>query len=739
MKWRVTFAVAVFLLESMPPSAHGRGGGGCIEKGSAVLTPSGPVSVEDLQPGDAVLSFSDRRVRTAKVQAVVAVHADAYFELAVGGHVLRLTGEHPVATAPGVFRTASSLRAGDRVLVRDQDAVAEGAVEWVKRLSAKAPACNLLVSPSGTYLANGIVVHNKGCFLPETLIREDDGSEVPVSSVRPKDRLLAFTIEGEAVSARVRSVVTCEVDEYKVVKTRNIAVHVTAEHPFYIGNGTFKTLEVLKVGDPIFAFDGQGLSAQAIESIETVHEKVCVYNLQTDAPNTFLANGFLVHNKGGGGGGGGGFHGSGGFHGGSGSSAAPDWLVFVMWPGTLLAIIVIRELAQRTRGNENLDFVYSPAQVARKGGKTLKLLDFLSRQDATMAPNALRKQAETTFLKLQECWTARSYEPMRALLMPDLFQDHSIQIAEMVRNHEINVIGNLRVDRIDLVNVRYTLQEEQREFTALITATACDYYMDDRTRKRLRGDTVASQFQEFWTFHFHNQAWLLREIEQTRESDALKAENFFEQFTDTGLEQIYGKKAAQEGQAGPWLEKAVQTKETHIERMLNFLVQTDKIWDRQAMLEITRRVFLEVMAARESGSPADAPDDDLFPELAAHLQEEIARNKAQAVAMEFRNLCVRKVELILVRNFADKTHDEFVARVRAHAQKILFRNGLVSLQDEDVVPFEQYLTLGRLNNRWKLKEILSAEAGQAAVKEENLDQDSSPEQVQWYYQHGRAV
>ena len=205
------------------------------------------------------------------------------------------------------------------------------------------------------------------------------------------------------------------------------------------------------------------------------------------------------------------------------------------------------------------------------------------------------------------------------------------------------------------------------------------------------------------------------------------------------MEQIYGKEAAKEGQAGPWLEKGVQTKETRIERMLNFLVQTDKIWDRQAMLETTRRVFLEMMAARESGNPADAPDGDLFPELAAHLKEEIARNAAQGVAAEFRNLCVRKVELILVRNFTDKTQDEFVARVRAHAQKILRRNGQVSRQDEDVVPFEQYLTLGRLDNRWKLKEILSAEAGQAAVKEENLDQDSSPEQVQWYYQHGRAV
>ena len=82
---------------------------------------------------------------------------------------------------------------------------------------------------------------------------------------------------------------------------------------------------------------------------------------------------------------------------------------------------------------------------------------------------------------------------MRAILMPDLFRNHSLEIAGMVRQHEINVIGDMRVDRIDLVHVRYTFQEEQREFTALITATACDYYIDNRTRQRLRGDTAAAQ------------------------------------------------------------------------------------------------------------------------------------------------------------------------------------------------------------------------------------------------------
>jgi len=70
----------------------------------------------------------------------------------------------------------------------------------------------------------------------------------------------------------------------------------------------------------------------------------------------------------------------------------------------------------------------------------------------------------------------------------------------MERNHEIKQDRRLTVDAVDLVNVRYTLNKDDREFTALITATTTDYYVDDRTNERLRGDQSPAQFQEFWTF-----------------------------------------------------------------------------------------------------------------------------------------------------------------------------------------------------------------------------------------------
>ena len=706
-------------------------GGGCLEQGTPVMTPTGAVPIEQLRAGDTVVAVRHGQALPATVQAVTRVYPGEYRELSVGGRVLRVTETHPVEIEPGVFRVAGALAPGDGVRTLGTGALAVGTVDRVTRTPARLPAYDLLVAPGGTYVAAGVIVHNKGCFLPETPIRKDDGTEVSIATIKTGDRVQAFTPEGNVVSATVRQVIVHQAYGYCVVRTKRLTLHVTEEHPFFVGRGTFRTLEALKVGDSIFAFDGRGLTPQRIESIETVKAATTVYNLQTDAPNTFFANGVAVHNKGGGSHGGSHSSSSGG-----GSDGDPRIFLVVVF-GIILILLVRRSSTVKPEGE--LDFVFTPAQVAKKSEKTMKLLEFLAKQDQEMLPATLTQRATSTFLTLQQCWQARDYGPMKPLMMPDLYADHCRQLQGLVRNHEINVIEGVRVDRVDLVNVRYTLKENQREFTVLITATATDYYVDDRTKQRVRGDTGPAQFQEFWTFQRQDGSWLLRDVEQTGESDALKEDNFFEQFTDSGVDQIYGAAAGKEGPAGPWLEKEAGAKDTRIERLLNFLVQTDKLWNRQTMTETSRRIFLELMGAWESGDPAAVPDADLFPELAADLKKQVADNRSQGVTLEFRNLCVRKVELLLVRNFTDNTQDEFVVRIRAHAQKVKRRNGAETEKDDDVTAFEQFLTLGRLDKTWKLKEILSPELAQGLVVQDNLDQDSNAQQVQWYYQHKRAI
>lgn len=247
----------------------------------------------------------------------------------------------------------------------------------------------------------------------------------------------------------MQSVLQRTVDEFVVLKTDQQVLRVTADHPFYMGDGRFKTLEALHVGDRIIAWDGQSLAGQWIVSIETVREPVAVLNLQTDYPNTFFVGHLAVHNKGGGG------------HSSSSSSSGTrgDGSVVASILGIIVFVILILQivltlsrLAKRNK-DQNLDFVYNRKAITPKAAKTEKLLSFLSRQDPSISPKALRKLAETGFRKLQECWEKREYDPMAPLLMKDLFAQHTAQLQGLVRNHEINRIEKLIIKQIDLVHV----------------------------------------------------------------------------------------------------------------------------------------------------------------------------------------------------------------------------------------------------------------------------------------------
>ncbi len=53
--------------------------------------------------------------------------------------------------------------------------------------------------------------------------------------------------------------------------------------------------------------------------------------------------------------------------------------------------------------------------------------------------------------------------------------------------------------------------------------------------------------------------------------------------------------------------------------------------------------------------------------------------------------------------------------------------------------FMEFWTFGRLDNEWKLKEVVPPARGEGLIAAENVDEDSSPEQLQWYYKQTRAI
>lgn len=736
------------LLTGLPTSAHARGGGGCFVAGTLVATPHGPVPIEDLRRGDPLLAFTGSgAVLPTVLRSVITHPVDEYRLIKTERAQLLVTPEHPFYLGAGTFKTVAVLQAGDVLHAYDGAVWSDERILSIDTVKQPAIVYDLQTDAPHTFFANEIAVHNKGggggCFPAGTMVRTPSGV-VPIEKLVAGDLVIAVDAEGQQTTARVQEAYATASQLVRIT-TRHGNLTTTDEHPLLLFNGEFLEAGDILSGERVMLLRHGFLKRSVVLNTLTLEGKEPVYNLMVDGTHTFIADDFVVHNKGGGGFGGSGYHGSDG--GRPMSNEEFKWFIIMIGGSLVFGFVYVTfedhikkvfPSLKLPRG-ENLDQLYSRGDIEKKSVKTLKLLQFLTQQDPSVNPEALDKRVREVFSLLQKCWQARDYGAMKPLLMPDLYADHLRQIDSMQRNHEINIIEGLHIDAVDLVNVRYSLNRIEREFTALITATAQDYYIDDRTKEKRRGDNAPAQFQEFWTFHFHDGAWLLREIEQAAESEILKDENYFEQFTDKAVDQVYGETASAEGPAGPWTEGESLAKQQRIERLLAHLALTDKLWTRDRMLQTARSVFIAVTGNWESGIFEEGLRERLYPELAQHLASTIEKNTKAGITMEFRNLAVRKVELVLVKNFADNRNDEFVVRVRAHAQKALKEHGMVVRQDTDVMAFEEYLTFGRLDNDWKLKEIIATAEGKELRSVENVDENSSPRMLEWYYQHKRPT
>ena len=104
----------LFLLLALAALSYARAGGGCFLPGTEVSTPGGPVPIEGLQPGAAVLSFSGSQIVQGKVAGIYSVRRDYYYTIRTEKAEVNVTAEHPFFVGDG-YEEASSLKAGDTV------------------------------------------------------------------------------------------------------------------------------------------------------------------------------------------------------------------------------------------------------------------------------------------------------------------------------------------------------------------------------------------------------------------------------------------------------------------------------------------------------------------------------------------------------------------------------------------------------------------------------------------------
>lgn len=382
-----------------------------------------------------------------------------------------------------------------------------------------------------------------------------------------------------------------------------------------------------------------------------------------------------------------------------------------------------------------------PSRAAQVGA----ILSGLARGDPSMAPPALEAVVRKSFLAMQAAWQARDYTPLKFRMMPSLYASHSAQTDSLLARGHVNMMEDVAVRSVQFVHVRCPADPAARAFTALISATARDYTIDETTKAVISGSKSPRAFQEFWTFQLLNGNWVPARIDQAGDDYLLTAPNVpaapGEGFSPlaapgaaspadnfySGLPTAAAPAAAAAGtfalfQPPPPPPAAAKSVSTELDR-----------WDRQKMEIAATLAFESVYGAWGGNDSALLKPEFVSGEALAKLETLMRARAAEGLSFEFNSLFVRRAEIVLTSP-AEKNGprpDEFTARITGSALRAMLRNGKALHRDAAAEPFTEYWVFGRQDKNWKLLDILP----RMDQEKENGAQDGapSPVQIEWYW------
>ena len=141
---------------------------------------------------------------------------------------------------------------------------------------------------SNADFSNGV----NGCFLAGTQITMADGTKKLIEEIKLGDVVLAFDEEtGEMKPDKVVQIFEHnKEDKYLII---NEHMRVTPIHRV-LSKGEWIEIGKLNVGDTLTDANGKDVE---IESIEFINEPVNIYNFEVNPYHTYVADGFIVHNR----------------------------------------------------------------------------------------------------------------------------------------------------------------------------------------------------------------------------------------------------------------------------------------------------------------------------------------------------------------------------------------------------------------------------------------------------------
>ncbi|HWS28891.1 MAG TPA: TIM44-like domain-containing protein [Clostridia bacterium] len=166
-------------------------------------------------------------------------------------------------------------------------------------------------------------------------------------------------------------------------------------------------------------------------------------------------------------------------------------------PVIVIIVIVIIFLSRFRKGMNNAAKGAGTVTAATPRASLMPVSKLLET-DPEFSENELKEKIGNLYIKLQNAWQDKKWDPMRAHMTDQLYNQFARQLDELVRNHRTNYVERIAVLSVDLLGIA---QDEVNDtLVARVKTRIVDYTVDDATGNVVSGSKTTERFMEYeWT------------------------------------------------------------------------------------------------------------------------------------------------------------------------------------------------------------------------------------------------
>lgn len=298
----------------------------CFIAGTKVTLSDGRlINIEDVKQGDVVCTydFEIKKIRENLVNAVFSKKVNQTVEYVFeNGDKVVCTLDHPIYVENKGWSCSNPISSKElydletqKIEVGDDVKLFNGStkIKSITILDGEVLVYNLQdIENNHNFFANNILVHNRFCFVSDTIITIENNKTKYIQDIEVGDLVLSYN---EKTMMKEYNKVTHVYkpnhdDLVEYVLSNGIKITSTFDHPFYVNdyilssyspdltNKKYDNLsEVIKinVGDYMNSVEGEKISIVEINEKERIVTQTYIFTVENN--NNFYANGVLVHNK----------------------------------------------------------------------------------------------------------------------------------------------------------------------------------------------------------------------------------------------------------------------------------------------------------------------------------------------------------------------------------------------------------------------------------------------------------